>query len=260
MRPDRNHRHLNEPLSILFEDDHCLALAKPAGQFSQGAWAPEGEITLETAVRRYLDPADPHSVYVGFVHRLDRPTSGVILWAKTEKAARRLAIQFQKRSAVKEYWAVVESNKSPASREAAPDVGGAGGDAGGLVWHDWLSRADLTGRVSAVDRNTPGAREALTRLCINPAPPSLPPGCCWLRLWPQTGRTHQLRIQAARRGTPILGDVTYGARPRFAHVNRIALHARSLLLKHPISGGDLLLLAPIPAWWRDERLDVPGTL
>ena len=83
----------------------------------------QGEITLETAVRRHLDPADPHSVYVGFVHRLDRPTSGVILWAKTEKAARRLAIQFQKRSALKEYWAIVESNNSPASpREAAPDV------------------------------------------------------------------------------------------------------------------------------------------
>jgi 23S rRNA pseudouridine1911/1915/1917 synthase len=251
---------LNEPLSILFEDDHCLALAKPAGQFSQGAWAPEGEITLETAVRRHLDAADPHSVYVGFVHRLDRPTSGVILWAKTEKAARRLAIQFQKRSALKEYWAIVESNNSPASpREAAPDVVGTAEHAGGLVWHDWLSRADETGRVSAVDRNTPGAREALTRLSVDPGAASLPAGCSWLRLWPQTGRTHQLRIQAARRGTPILGDVTYGASRRFADVNRIALHARSLAIKHPVSGSELVLLAPVPSWWREERLDIPIT-
>ncbi len=101
---------MDEPLSILFEDDHCLALAKPAGQFSQGAWAPQGQITLETAVRRYLHPGDPHAAYVGFVHRLDRPTSGVILWAKTEKAARRLSIQFQKRLVLKEYWAIVESD------------------------------------------------------------------------------------------------------------------------------------------------------
>jgi 23S rRNA pseudouridine1911/1915/1917 synthase len=250
---------LNESLPILFEDDHCLALAKPAGQFCQGSWAPEGEITLETAVRRYLDPADPRSVYLGFVHRIDRPTSGVILWAKTEKAARRLAIQFQKRSALKEYWAVVESIEFTATPgEAAPDIIETGKDAAHLVWHDWLTRADETGRVSVVDRSTPGAREALTRFSINPAAHSLPQGCSWLRLWPQTGRTHQLRIQAARRGTPILGDITYGARPRFVHGNRIALHARSLSLKHPISGNELILVAPIPAWWTEEKLDLPS--
>ena len=117
---------MSDSLSILFEDAHCLALDKPAGQFVQGAWAPPGQQTLETAVRRYLDPAGPSSVYLGIVHRLDRPTSGVILWAKTEKAARRLASQFQNRRAVKEYWAIVESHlptsgpEHPSSEPAGP--------------------------------------------------------------------------------------------------------------------------------------------
>ena len=89
----------------MFEDDHCLAVAKPPGQFTQGTWAPAGEITLETAVRQYLHPADPRSVYLGIVHRLDRPTSGLLLWAKTMKAARRLSAQFERRAVIKEYWA-----------------------------------------------------------------------------------------------------------------------------------------------------------
>jgi 23S rRNA pseudouridine1911/1915/1917 synthase len=248
---------LDESLAILFEDDHCLALAKPAGQFSQGAWAPHGQITLETAVRRYLDPADPHAAYVGFVHRLDRPTSGVILWAKTEKAARRLSIQFQKRLVQKEYWAIVESTAStPPPGEAVLESVRPGEQYEKSDWRDWLTRADDTGRVSAVDRQTRGARHALTHVCQSTAVSPLPAGCFWLRLWPQTGRTHQLRIQAARRGAPILGDVTYGGSRRFADPDRIALHARSLTLKHPTTGSELILVAPVPAWWADEGLEV----
>lgn len=256
---------MNDSLSILFEDDHCLALDKPAGQFSQGPWAPEGDITLETAVRRYLDRADPHSVYLGFVHRLDRPTSGVILWAKTAKAARRLATQFEKRSARKEYWAIVESAATDSARDgtlASIDTNTTGSPAGDQGWNDWLTRADQTGRVSAVRERAPGAREAVTTVrVVNPPVQGLPLGCCWLKLWPQTGRTHQLRIQAARRGTPIVGDVIYGARGGLlTQANRIALHARSLELKHPTSGKELLLVAPVPSWWKEEGLELPGSL
>src|SRR5262245_41947264 len=99
-------------LTILYEDSHCLAVAKPAGQFSQGGWAPPGEMTLEQAIRGYLNAGDPASVYLGIVHRLDRPTSGVLLWAKTPKAARRLSSQFERRRVVKEYWAIVERGHS----------------------------------------------------------------------------------------------------------------------------------------------------
>ena len=119
-------------LDVLFEDEHCLAVVKPAGQFVQGGWAPPGESTLEQVVRRHLDPQDPGSVYVGIVHRLDRPVSGVLLWAKTSKAARRLSSQFQRRTAVKEYWAIVESADAggtlepPASQPAGRKPRGAG--------------------------------------------------------------------------------------------------------------------------------------
>ncbi len=109
---------MNRHLAILFEDHHCLALAKPAGQFAQGEWAPPGEMSLETAVRAYLDPAAPHSVYLGIVHRLDRPTSGVLIWAKTIKAARRLSMQFQERRVAKEYWAIVRLPAQSATASA----------------------------------------------------------------------------------------------------------------------------------------------
>ena len=248
---------MSEPLSILFEDEHCLALDKPGGQFALGKWAPLGEETLETAVRRYLDPAAPGSVYLGIVHRLDRPTSGVILWAKTEKAARRLAMQFQNLRAVKEYWAIVESHvalSGPGHPSSQPT--GPGDQASHQVWNDWLTRPNRSGQVSAVAANTPAAREAVTRLFVAHAP-SLPSGCAWLRLWPQTGRTHQLRIQAARRGTPILGDALYGASRRFPRPDRIALHARSLTLKHPTSGHQLTLVAATPVWWADVGVVLP---
>ena len=100
---------MNHALVVLFEDEHCLAVSKPAGQFTQGTWAPPGEQTLEQAVRHYLGPADPASVYLGIVHRLDRPVSGVLVWAKNPRAARRLSTQFERRQAAKEYWAIVEA-------------------------------------------------------------------------------------------------------------------------------------------------------
>ena len=100
---------MSHELDVLFEDEHCLAVSKPAGQFTQGSWAPPGECTLEQAVRHHLDPSNPSSVYVGIVHRLDRPVSGVLIWAKNPRAARRLATQFERRQAAKEYWAIVAS-------------------------------------------------------------------------------------------------------------------------------------------------------
>jgi 23S rRNA pseudouridine1911/1915/1917 synthase len=245
---------LDEPLSILHEDQHCLAINKPAGQFTQGSWAPPGEETLETAVRRYLDPVNAASVYLGIVHRLDRPTSGVILWAKTEKAARRLSAQFQQRRALKEYWAIVETPIPPAADAVA--ISGAPSSAEPAaedVWTDWLSRPDKSGKVSAVEPKTKGAREAVTRVVFEHAV-ALPAGHSFLRLFPQSGRTHQLRIQAARRGSPIMGDTTYGSSRPFDCPDRITLHARSLTIKHPASGQELTLVAPVPAWWSNEGI------
>lgn len=232
-------------LHVLFEDEHCLAVLKPAGQPTQGTWAPPGETTLEQDVRRHLNPDAPESAYLGIVHRLDRPVSGVILWAKTPKAARRLSRQFEKRRVVKEYWAIVEvhedGDRSPDGSKALPPRGD--------VWKDWLTReTGKSGLIQSVAPETPGAREAVTRVNVDAAA-RLAPGLRWLRLWPETGRTHQLRVQSATRGTPILGDATYGARREFAP--GIALLARALRADHPITAEPMILQAPPPQSWED---------
>src|SRR5262249_47657485 len=95
-------------LDVLFEDSHCLAVNKPAGLTAQDTGSGPPRPSLEALVRAYLDPIQPSGAYVGTLHRIDRPVSGVVLWAKTRKAARRLARQFERRTARKEYWAVVE--------------------------------------------------------------------------------------------------------------------------------------------------------
>jgi 23S rRNA pseudouridine1911/1915/1917 synthase len=241
-------------LQVVFEDEHCLAVVKPAGQLTQGDWAPPGETTLEQDVRRRLNPDAPESAYVGIVHRLDRPVSGVLIWAKSPKAARRLSSQFETRRAIKEYWAVVEvdpASPTPLSLKSSspifPSVEG--------VWEDWLLRADSSGVVRSVTAGEPGARRAVTRVVRDEAG-CVPRECIWLRLWPETGRTHQLRVQTAVRGSPILGDATYGSTRPFAP--GVALHARSLQVRHPMLSTPLVLVAPLPRSWEEQGIVIPG--
>jgi 23S rRNA pseudouridine1911/1915/1917 synthase len=228
---------MSEPLVVLFEDAHCLAVVKPAGLLTQGTSS--GEPTLEDAVRRHLSPAAPDAPYVGTVHRLDRPVSGVVVWAKTPKAARRLAEQFARRDVVKEYRAIVEwpgpGPDPPPGRDE--------------VWDDWLADPGAGGVARPVDPEAPGARRAVTRVRIlGPAgPPRSSPSRVGLVLWPETGRTHQLRAQAAARGRPIAGDVAYGSSLGF--LRGIALHARALTIRHPILRTPMTWEAPFPDAW-----------
>jgi 23S rRNA pseudouridine1911/1915/1917 synthase len=221
-----------EPPAVLWEDPHGLAVAKPAGILTQRTRAGSVEMTLEDLVRSYLRPGDPASVYLGTVHRLDRPVSGVILWAKTPRAARRWAEQFARRDVRKEYWAIVE------------------GDASGLGesgrWVDALVPPGASGRSSVVPPETPGASLASTTYEVGRGR-GLPDGLAWLKLRPETGRTHQLRAQAAARGNPIVGDSTYGASRSFPV--GIALHARSLTVEHPIRHQPMTVEAPLPDSW-----------
>jgi len=240
-------------LQVVFEDEHCLAVVKPAGQFTQGTWAPPGETTLEQDVRRRLDPDAPEAAYVGIVHRLDRPVSGVLIWAKNPKAARRLATQFEKRQAIKEYWAIVDVESAPPAN-LPPGSSSPIFPSAEEVWEDWLIPADPSGVVRSVEAGEPGARRAVTRVLRDEAA-RMPEGCAWLRLWPETGRTHQLRVQAATRGTPILGDAIYGSRRPFAP--GVALHARSLQVRHPTLATPLVLVAPLPASWEEQGIVIP---
>jgi len=246
---------------ILYEDDHCLAVAKPAGQFPLGTWSPPGETTLEGAVRSHLDPSNPGGVYLGIVHRLDRPTSGVLIWAKTPKAARRLSRQFETRRAIKEYWAIVELkvNASNAGRQTQTQSLPVPQDPlARETWVDSLTRPDRAGMVRVVPRQTAGAREAITEVVVGTAA-QMPEGCAWLRLWPRTGRAHQLRVQAAARGMPILGDSIYGSDRPFEPPDAIALHAHRLQVLHPISGTELVLTAPVPNEWAAQGIILPET-
>jgi 23S rRNA pseudouridine1911/1915/1917 synthase len=224
-------------LQILYEDNHCLAVAKPAPLLTQGV--PPGIPTLEAMVKAYLKERyhKPGNVYLGIPHRLDRPVSGVVLFARNTKAARRLAEQFQKRQVTKTYWAAVEGHVEPSEG----------------VWEDWLLKLPEEARAERVEPETTGARHALLhyrRLCAQP-------DTCLLEVRLETGRMHQIRVQAAVRGWPVRGDVLYGARLPFgppADLPRdrvIALHARSLTFLHPIRYEPIAVSAPLPEFWRE---------
>src|SRR5262249_39527928 len=167
------------------------------------------------------------NVFLGVVHRLDRPVSGVMLFARTGKAAARLAEQFREGTVEKVYWAVVE--------------GEPGSTAGSL--EDWLRKDEDVHRVEVVTRAAPGARQALLHFQVR----AVHGGLSWLELRPQTGRTHHPRVQPAHRGHPIYGDAKYGSVRTFGPT--IALHARSLTFLHPIRYEPINLTADLPSAW-----------
>jgi 23S rRNA pseudouridine1911/1915/1917 synthase len=216
------------PLDILYEDNHCLAIAKPGGIAS--AHFQGREETLDRAVKRYLKEKHhkPGNVFLGIVHRLDRPVSGVLLFARTSKAAERLSRQFREGTIEKVYWAVVEGQTLP--------------PAGSL--EDWLRKDRTARRVEVVEPHEPGARQALLHFQVR----ARHRGLSWLEVRPQTGRTHQLRVQLAHHGHPIYGDARYGSVHTFGR--SIALHARSLTFLHPVRCEPITLTAELPRCWR----------
>jgi 23S rRNA pseudouridine1911/1915/1917 synthase len=216
------------PLDVIYEDNHCLAIVKPAGCAS--AHFQGGEETLDRQVKRYLKEKyhKAGNVFLGVVHRLDRLVSGVLLFARTSKAAARLAEQFREGTIEKVYWAIVEGNVKT--------------EAGTL--EDWLRKNQQARRVEVVEPRSRRARQALLHFQRR----GQHDGLTWLELRPQTGRTHQLRVQLAHHGHPIVGDVKYGS----VHVldQAIALHARALTFLHPIRYEPIVLRADIPRNWR----------
>jgi 23S rRNA pseudouridine1911/1915/1917 synthase len=219
-------------LDVLYEDNHCLAVNKPAGLLAQGDAT--GDPSLVDLAAAYLRAkyAKPGAVYVGLLHRLDRPVSGVVLLARTSKAAARLSAQFREGTVAKTYWAVAEGR-------IAPDSG---------TWTDHLLKDPARNVVSVVPPDAPGALEAVLdyRVLARQRDSTL------VELRPRTGRPHQLRVQLGARGWPISGDARYGARSRLLADDggpRIALHARSLGFTHPTRGQWLEVVAPAPAGW-----------
>jgi 23S rRNA pseudouridine1911/1915/1917 synthase len=233
-----------EQIVVLYEDNHCLAVAKPAPLLTQGV--PPDIPTLEAMAKAYLKERyhKAGNVYLGIPHRLDRPVSGVVLFARNTKAAQRLAEQFQKHQVVKLYWAVVEGNVQPSDGR----------------WSDWLLKLPEEARSTRVSVEALGARHAvLDYRRINAGP-----RVTLLEVRPQTGRMHQIRVQAAERGHPVLGDMLYGATQPFgpptalARERVIALHARSLTFLHPIRFEPITVTAPLPEYWQQLPME-PNT-
>lgn len=217
---------------VIYEDNHLLVINKPAGLTTQGA-AP-GEPSVVEWARDYLKHRydKPGNVYIGVVSRLDRDVSGVLLLARTSKAAARLNDQFRERTVEKTYWAVIEG-RPPSTFEC----------------EDWLAPDPAGARMQVLDRDTAGAQSARLsgRLLAEVA------GGRLVELNLETGRKHQIRVQLASRGWNVVGDRKYGGTRKFAA--GIALHCRRLSATHPTRGDRLTFEAPPPKAWRELGVD-----
>ncbi|MBI1313476.1 RNA pseudouridine synthase [bacterium] len=246
---------------LLLEDGPLLAVNKPAGLLTEGV--PGGGGTLVGAVKDWLRERyqKAGNVYLGIPHRLDGPTSGVIVFTRNSKTAARVAEQFEKRQVSKVYWALLERT---------PDAG-----SGLLV--DWLRKVPEEARSEVCDPNAERAKEARLDYRVLGSFD----GKCLVEVHLLTGRMHQIRVQFASRGCPVAGDVKYGGCPwrsesgggagdgeaaaferlgSIAEPARIALHARSLTLKHPIRYDELTIEAPLPEYWGLRSEDVGSDL
>ncbi len=235
---------MSDPLApiVLFEDNHCLAVAKPAGLACQGDETGRPTLVDWAAAdlkRRYDKPGN---VYVGLVHRLDQPVSGVVLMARTSKAAARLSQQFREGTVAKVYWAIVEGRPESSDGE----------------WIDYLVKNADRNVVRRVDPDHPDAREARLAYSVLEGGPRT----SWLEIRPTTGRGHQIRVQLAERRLPIVGDHKYGATSTLIAADggrRIALHARSLTFRHPTRAEAIEVRAPVPADWPGDGGGGPGS-
>ena len=196
---------------VLYEDNHLLALLKPAGTLTMGDQT--GDTSMVDIAREYLRVKynKPGNVFVGVVHRLDRPVSGVLLFARTSKAASRLSEQFRVGSVRKVYRAVVAGTVTDGESEFV----------------DWLQKNKQENLVRVVSEGTSRAQKSvlMCRLVTSRH------GRSEVEIEPVTGRSHQIRVQLASRGLPIVGDVKYGSTQRRG--GRILLHAQSLEIDHP---------------------------
>ena len=242
-------------MHVIRESNGVVAVWKPAGLATQ---APAGIPSAESWLRQQLH-REPLRGYLGVPHRLDRGVSGVVLFATTPRAARKLSRQFERREVRKTYLAIVA-------------CGDADGDAiermsvEAVTWRDRLEKIADEARAMIVPADAPGGREAVTLARLHRR---LSPDRLLLELSPVTGRMHQLRLQAAARGLPIVGDDLYGAAddacagpllsgavvasaaddPR---TRPIALHACRISYADPDTQAEVTIEAKLPAYWPDS--------
>lgn len=230
------------PLEILYDDGPCLVVNKPAGLLTQ---APRGIDSLEIWVKEFYRQREGKdaeaNLYLGLAHRLDRPVTGAIVFARHVRAARKLCTQFENRTVTKVYWACVEGR-------VEPDEG---------TWTDYLHKRHGMAQAEVVAADHPAAKHAVLHYRVM----WHGPWGSWLEVQLETGRTHQIRIQGASRGHAVLGDSQYGSATPFGpqdveeRERAIALHARQLGFRHPMTGEAVDVVAPLPASW--DALGLP---
>ena len=211
---------------ILYEDNHMIAINKLPGELSQGDQT--GDPALGDVVKQYLKEKynKPGNVFLGVVHRLDRPVSGVILFARTTKALERLTKMWRERKIKKTYWALVEQGLQHEQ---------------GRLTH-FLKRLPGKNITRAYDKPVEDSKEAiLDYKCLKRIN-----SMKLLEIQPFTGRQHQIRVQLAKISCPVVGDVKYGY-PNPNPDASICLHARELELIHPVQQIPVTLLASPPA-------------
>lgn len=215
------------PFDILYEDNHILAVNKPAMLPTMGVAADRPSLLAEAKKYIGLKYNKPGNVYLGIVSRLDAPVTGVVLIARTSKAARRLTEQFKNRSVEKIYWALVEDPPNPPAEK--------------LV--HFLRKDERHRRMHITNPAAKGAQEARLRYRTL----KQTHGDVLLEVRLDTGRKHQIRVQLAKIGCPIIGDRKYGSRCPFPR--GIALHAHQIVFEHPVQGQQIELVAPLPRSW-----------
>jgi RluA family pseudouridine synthase len=208
-------------------------VSKPAGVLTQ---APPGIDSLEVRIKALLSARDGRAdVYLGVPHRLDRPATGAIVFSKDLHTTRKLGSQFEHRKIRKIYWACVQG-------PVAPEVG---------TWEDYVYKIPGQPQAEIVPPGHPEGRRAVLHYRVLQAAP----WGSWLEIELETGRTHQIRVQAASRGHPLLGDRQYGSTVPFGpevedwRLRAVALHARSLSFRNPATWKVVEVTAPPPAAW-----------
>lgn len=213
-------------LSVIYEDNHIIAVNKPAGVLVHGDVT--GDLTLADQVKSYIKVryGKPGDVFLGVVHRLDRPVSGVVIFARTSKALVRLNKMFQQGETKKRYMAVV--SKRPA-------------ELNGTVTH--YLKKDKEKNISRAF-NTPKSGAKLSTLSFELKGELY--GQVLLEVHPLTGRPHQIRVQLSKMGSPIIGDLKYGAQNPLPDKS-IALHCLEMSFIHPVTKERTLIIATTPS-------------
>ncbi len=211
--------------NLIYEDNHLLVFNKQQGVLVQGDIT--GDISLLEILKKYLKISKKKTgnVYLGLVHRLDRISSGVIVFAKTSKALSRLNKQFKNREVSKKYWAIVEGENIPKEEK--------------LI--NWLKKNQKKNKSFVINKELKGSKRAILKYKLIKKLKNY----SFIEVELETGRHHQIRSQIAHRGFPIKGDIKYGSK-RSSKNSFIYLHSRQLTLVHPVTNEKLKFVAKCP--------------